>query len=82
MEKQEEITILEHPIVAEYIQWVIDHPECDTIIEHIGNGPTMRVFAFAQTKTANKALRRYRKEHFPDKRILMGMTKDGISSII
>ncbi len=82
MEKQEEITILEHPIVAKYIQWVIDHPECDSIIEDTDTGDTMRVFAFAKSKSGNKALHRYRNEHFPNMSILIGMTKDGVNSIV
>ena len=82
MTDESNIEVLQEPIEADYVQWAIEHPECDSIIEHIGQGATMRVFAYAITKAANRALRDYRNKYLSDKRILVGMTKDGISSIV
>ena len=82
MEKKDEIEILDFPIEANYGQWAIDHPECDTIYEQIGTSSVILVYAFAKSKRGNKLLEIYRNDHLKDKKILMGVSMDGIRSII
>lgn len=78
----DDIEILEYPLEVNYGQWAIDHPECDTIYEQIGTGSTILVYAFALSKKANSLLVKYRDKHLQDKKILMGVSLDGIRSII
>ena len=82
VEKNGDIEILDFPIEANYGQWAMDHPECDTIYEQIGTSSVILVYAFAKSKSGNKPLELYRNNHLKDKKILMGVSMDGIRSII
>ena len=76
------VEVLECPIDISLGDWAIEHPECDAIYEPIGNGPMIRIFAFARSHDGNAELKKTRAMKFETKRILKGMTYDGISGII
>ena len=82
MVKIADVEIFEYPVEANYGQWAVDHPECDSIIEQIGTGPIILVYAYATTKVGNEELRGVRDKMFPDKEILMGVSMDGIRGLI
>ncbi len=75
------ISIPDYPIEINYGDWVINHPDCDSIMEMIGNGPIMLVYAYSTSKEGNKELRQLKDTSFSDKKILMGVSKDGISRL-
>lgn len=81
MEEAKDITVLNQPIESDIIEWAIEHPDCDSIIEHTGSGQNIRIFAYAREQAAKWNLQKYRNENYPGKRILVGMTKDGANSI-
>ncbi|MBE5832194.1 MAG: hypothetical protein E7306_10705 [Butyrivibrio sp.] len=66
------ISIPDFPIEINYGDWVIDHPECDSIMEMIGTGPIMLVYAYSTSNEGNKELRLLKDARFSDKKILMG----------
>ena len=80
--EKKDIVVLDFPIEANYGQWAIDHPECDTVYEQIGTSSTILVYAYSLSKGGNKNLHRYRDEFLEGKKILMGVSLDGIRSII
>ncbi len=80
--KTENVIVPEFPIEANYGQWAIDHPECDSIVEQIGTGPIILVYAYSVSKSGNKELELVKNSAFPDKEILMGVTLDGIRSLL
>ena len=82
MVKTTDVKVFEYPEEANYGQWAFDHPECDSIIEQIGTGPTILVYAYATTKEGNKELENVRDEMFSDKAILMGVSMDAIRGFI
>ncbi len=76
------ISIPEFPIQIDFGDWVKMHPDCDSIMEMIGTGPIMLVYAYATSKAGNKALNQLKKQKYADKKILMGVSKDGISRLV
>jgi hypothetical protein len=76
------IAMPDNPIIVNLGNWIIDHPECDSICERIGTGPDYRIFAYALSKEGNVALQTLRDERFAGKKILMGVTMDGVRRLI
>ena len=76
------IMVLEYPITVNLGEWVIDHPDCDSICERIGTGPNYLIYAYALDISANDALEKFRNEQYPDKKILTGVTMDGIRGLL
>jgi hypothetical protein len=77
-----DVVVPEFPIETDYGNWAIEHPECDSIIEQIGTGPIILVYAYATSHEGNKTLMRIKEQKFADKEILMGVTLDGIRRLI
>jgi hypothetical protein len=77
-----EVAVPESPITANLGEWIIGHPECDSICEKIGSGPDYRIYAYSLSKRGNEALQTLRDERFVGKKILMGVTMDGIRRLI
>ena len=73
------IIVFDEPFLTNDLEWLSDHPDCDSIIEHIG--AMLRVYAYAANKSANRALVRFRDEYYKGKIILAGMSRDGINSL-
>ncbi len=76
------IVVPEYPIEADYGQWLMEHPECDLIADHIGTGTKLLIYAYATSKEGNKALRLCRDEKFDGKTIFKGVSVDGLSTLI
>lgn len=70
------------PEDVDWAEWVINHPDCDTICEDISTGKKIRVFAFAKTKDGNAELRRYRDLKYPGMKILKGMSRYAIAGLV
>ena len=77
-----DIIMPDNPLSVDFGKWILEHPECDAIIEQIGTGPIMLVYAYSISKGANRELRRIRDERFKDKEILKGVTMDGIRNLV
>ena len=82
MNENDHIVIPKEPIESTYGDWAFDHPECDSIMQLIGTGPSILVFGYAKDEKGNAELRRYRNEHLPEYRILSGVTKDAVNGLI
>ena len=78
----ENITVYECPIEVDGGEWIVKHPECDTVFEQIGGGSVILVYAYATSKKGNDSLRAYRDEKLPDKYILQGVSMDGLRQLI
>ena len=76
------VVIPEYPITVNLGEWVIAHPECDSICERIGTGPNYLIYAYATGKEGNGDLEDLRDEKFSDKKILEGVSLDGIRRLI
>ncbi len=76
------IMIPDFPIEANYGQWAMEHPECDSVAEQIGTGTTILIYAYATSKDGNKTLRVCRDRMFTDKKIFKGVSLDGIRTLI
>ena len=82
MNENSSIVICDPPQEVNYGSWLFEHPDCDTIVQHIGTGPIMLVFAYSLSKEGNEELMSYRNYHMPEKTILAGVSADGIRSIL
>lgn len=76
------ITILEDPIEANWGDWLVAHPDCDTICEDVKTGERIRVFAFSKSLEGNRTLKQYRNQSLLGKKILKGLSSDAIAGII
>ena len=76
------VVIPEYPITVNLGEWVIEHPECDSICERIGTGPNYLIYAYATDKDGNGDLEELRDEKFSEKKILEGVSLDGIRRLI
>ena len=74
------VVIPEYPITVNLGEWVIEHPECDSICERIG--PNYLIYAYATDKDGNGDLEELRDEKFSEKKILEGVSLDGIRRLI
>ena len=74
-----DIIVLDKPIETDDLKWLADHPECDSIIDHIGR--ILRVYAYATKKSANRALAKFRDTYYAEKTILAGVSQDGINCL-
>ena len=76
------IVVCNPPEEANYGTWLLNHPDCDTVIQHIGTGATILIYAYAKNASGNEELEQYRDSYMPDYDILMGVSEDGIRSVI
>jgi len=76
------IMVLQYPIEANYGEWAVDHPECDTVCEQIGASPTILIYAYATSKKGNSPLHMFRDKNLAGKDILKGVSMDGIRKLI
>ena len=77
----EGIVILDSPVEADYGEWLAHHPECDTIVDPIGNNPKIYVYAYAMSYEYNKALETLQRKNYKGKHILGGMTREAAARI-
>lgn len=82
MREYPHITILSQPIEANWSQWLVDHPDCDTICEDVETGETIRVYAFASSQEGNRELGEYRNLQLAGIPILKGLSSYAIAGII
>ena len=68
-----DIAMPDKPITVNLGKWIIEHPECDSICE--------RIYAYALSKEGNAQLQALRDEKFVGKKILMGITMNGLRRI-
>ncbi|MBQ9361751.1 MAG: hypothetical protein IJT96_12020 [Lachnospiraceae bacterium] len=76
-----DIAMPDKPITVNLGKWIIEHPECDSICERIGSGPDYLIYAYALSKEGNAQLQALRDEKFVGKKILMGITMNGLRRI-
>ena len=76
------ITILNEPMEVNWGDWLMAHPDCDTICEDVEVGERIRVFAFSKTSKGNKDLKAYRNEHLSGMQILKGISSYAIAGIV
>lgn len=76
------IKIPNTPLVVNLGEWIIEHPDCDSICERIDANHNYLIFAYASQKSGNQDIKKLRDERFSDKKILMGVTADGIRGLI
>ena len=81
MSEYPNIEILDYPIEVNMGEWTFGHPDCNSIIQQIGTGPKAMVYAYAKSKDGNSELKTYRDECMDGQEILVGLTKDAISSL-
>lgn len=74
--EQKKIIVLDEPREVNVAEWAFSHPGCDSVVEFMDGSQMMIVFAYSNDAKANNDLKKYKKEHFPGKYILMGVTKD------
>ena len=75
----EPITVLDKPLKVDIMEWVFQHPDCDTIYEKSGDGQKIYVFAYSNSKEGNQVLLKYRDEKMKEKRLMAGMEYDAVS---
>ena len=78
----ENICVYDYPVEVDCGEWIVKHPECDTVCEQIGAGSIMLVYAYATSKEGNESLHAYRDKKLSDKKILKGVSMDGIRRLI
>lgn len=76
------ISVPDSPIEIDMGKWVINHPDCDAIFDIIEGGPVIIVYAFSTAKEGNRPLHAFRDMKFSGKRILKGVSKDGVAKLI
>lgn len=77
-----DIFVYDYPVEVDCGDWIVNHPDCDTVCEQIGSGSIMLVYAYATSKSGNKPLHIYRDNNLSDKKILKGVSMDGIRRLI
>lgn len=82
MPEMKNITVLDHPIEADWGTWIINHPDCDTICEDIIIGKIIKIFAYANSDAGNAELKTYRNNVLSGKKILKGLSSNAINGII
>ena len=78
----ENISVYEYPVEVDCGEWIVNHPDCDTVCEQIGSGSKMLVYAYATSKKGNEPLHAYRDKNLSNKKILKGVSIDGIRRLI
>lgn len=76
------IMVYKKPRRVSFGEWVISHPECDSICERRDTTPNVYIHAYAKNKSHNATLKAYRDRYLPGKSILRGIPADGINSIV
>lgn len=76
------INVLDQPIKTDFGQWIIDHPDCDTIFDKAETSSVIIIYAYATSKKGNSDLHLYRDTHFTGKKILKGVSLDGIRKLV
>lgn len=84
MAEKKNIVVLDEPIDVAISEWMVKHPDCDTIIEDIeeSKGQRIRVFAYALTEVGNDILEKLRNRDFSHKIILKGISRYAIGGIV
>lgn len=77
-----DIAVLEDPIKMDLGEWILAHPDCDTICDETGEDGEIRIYAYSLNKAGNRMLMLVRNEKYTDKRILGGLSKDAIGLFV
>lgn len=72
------ISVQKTPIEVDLGEWIMSHPDCDTILEHAAGSSNALVFAYAVNEDGNESLLKYRNENCPDMELLKGVSSYGI----
>ena len=81
-EKWDGIIVLEKPVKVDEFEWLIAHPNCDTIEEMIPGTHTMYVYAYSKPGVCSFDVFDFRDREYPGKEVLMGMTPEGIHDLV
>lgn len=76
------IMIYKKPRKVTLGQWVMKHPECDSICERRDTSPEIYIHAYSKSESHNSELKAYRDRYLPDKVILRGIPADGLNCIV
>ena len=83
MNMEDNIVILDNPLDIDTGAWMVEHPDCDAIIEDVENsyGQRIRVFAYAVNELGNDILETIRNHRFSHMSILKGVSRYAIGGI-
>ena len=76
------ISIPEQPLEEDFADWILNHPDCDTIFEKINGSSNILVYAYALNDDGNDDLLTVRKQRFPEKELLQGVSQRGLRQLI
>ena len=77
----EGIVILDSPVEVNAVEWLIQHPECDTIVNPFGNEPDVFVCAYAKSWEYNGDLEKLWKSKYKGKELLGGITREAAAHL-
>ena len=76
------IEVPELPIEVKLGDWIISHPDCDSVMEDIEGSSHVLIHAYATSKAGNRPLHAFRDANMPGKEITKGVSANGIRKII
>ena len=75
------IVYYDTPQEVDFGNWLLSHPDCDTIFDKTATFERIIVLAYATDEQYNDRLAEIRDERYSDKFILKGLSRDGVNSI-
>lgn len=76
------VIVPDWPLEVDFGDWIIDHPDCDTVYERISGSSNILVYAYASDKSGNDILRDLRDRNYSGKKILQGVSENGIRQLV
>lgn len=80
LEIQKGIFEFTNPQTIDTGKWANEHLDCDAIIDN--HGSTIVVYAFTLDPKYNSSLSDYRKQKYNNKKILRGISSNGLNSLV
>ena len=76
------IMVPELPIEVDLGEWILNPPDCDTVLDDIQGSSHSLVYAYATNEDGNDELHRYRDKNLPGMEILKGVSSYGIRKLL